>query len=233
MTSSGTSRLDERYSSATNSSDLSPIAEEACDVDLMIAAGWLRADSLGAILIRFASEWDVASGEYKLARSHLRAAHDEVTRLKRARGSAASSGTSEAIERLRSCERAMVTAELLARSAMPTLRVTQEAVNDFGQKQADLLRLAAAPGVVRILSEAALWAWINENCDKCTGRGMSGAFGKITAVCTACHGTGRRAWDIGKNQKHVDFVRRLMLIMDTKASLARQKMVRWLRRRAT
>jgi hypothetical protein len=71
---------DERYSQAVRSKNLS---SQRVDVEYLIAAGKIK-ETLGVLLYRLATEWDMASGDYRLALRHVRALEFRSLRAMRA-----------------------------------------------------------------------------------------------------------------------------------------------------
>lgn len=222
----------ESYSSATGSIDLAPLVEQRCDVDYLIACGWIH-DGLGAILVRVASEWDCVSAELRLARARVQNLEREAQRIERMadRSPDAQRTLSEGQAIMRQAVTEATTAQLLAMGRMKSLRAAEEAVADFALAMAECTRFHAPERMVRSLAEHALATWLDCLCHSCSGRGFHGGFGSPLILCKICHGTGRPRNSTG-SPRLVEFVKALQAEMDRKVSNTQQRMKKWLRQHA-
>lgn len=74
--------VDESYSSAGNTDDLTVTPERRTDVDVLIAAGWAPG-MLGAALMRLHSEWDGAAKPSRLSETDARLLYGSLKTLPR------------------------------------------------------------------------------------------------------------------------------------------------------
>lgn len=224
--------LDERYSSAMHSSDLSPVVSRRVDVDYLIAAGCVR-ETLGTALYRLASEWDLAAGDYKLAMRHVRdvelqAAHVQRT-ARRREGDEADRLDEEAGKLLAQARAEALTAKALAMVHLKTLREAADALGAFAIGAATRMKFMRPDAEVLELAGKALNLWLDGTCSSCSGRGFNGGFGIPKAMCTACGGTGRAHWQLPKSEPNAAFILGLLSEMDRKVMAVERRMSRLLR----
>lgn len=223
---------DERYSQAVRSKNL---ASERVDVDYLIAAGMIT-ETLGVLLYRLATEWDMASGDYRLALRHVRALEFRSLRAMRASrrtGDAvlALRLTSEAAADTATARAGAETARILAMSYLKSLHGTSNAVHRFAQKHAILKCWGLAPDIVESIAAKAMRIWLDSVCGACEGRSFSGGYTSPVVLCTACGSTGRALWALDQHDIFAPQIRALLVQMDGKASTAEREMRDLLRRR--
>lgn len=223
--------LDERYSRAMRSSDLQPTPEQRVDVDYLIAAGLVK-EGLGTMLYRLATEWDMASGDYRLARNHARAVEMQALQIQRnARKYPAEAETllAEADRLLTQARAEAITAKALALVHLKTLRETTDALGRFACMQATRRKFMEPDAVVLGLASKSLNLWLDGTCSACSGRGFNGGFNGPKLMCTSCGSSGRAHWQLSKREPHAAFIRGLLAEMDRMASRVEDEMRRFLR----
>jgi hypothetical protein len=168
--------IEERYTSATDSSNLRLDDNKGGDADLLIAAGW-SPSRLGAALMRLHSEWDGAEKPQR--------------------------PTAQAIEALASTYPSNL--PLLKRLAMAKDEAGQWYGAEIRRLVGKLKCLPAVRQQVAVkatlwkvampteFAGSVLLYWLDQTCQTCDGRkwqGLPGAPGLSNKVCTACSGAG-------------------------------------------
>lgn len=218
--------ISERYSSATESSNLKVNGPDKRDsADIIIAAGWL-ADSLGALLLRLRREFETASGDLGRARKYCDAQLDmaaELRRQFRKELDVNGFGPGRADLLLRQAaaiEKTMAgvvtTERALALGRLKSLRETKEILGKFALQQATKNRFMVPDKVVLILVGRVLDVHMDPLCHHCGGRGFNGGTSRSdkTILCRHCSGTGHRKDHIGQNAREHWFARLLLTQMD-------------------
>lgn len=218
--------ISERYSSATESSNLKVNGPDRKDsADIIIAAGWL-ADSMGALLLRLRREYEMASGDLGRARQYCLGRIDiaaELRKQAKKERQAEQFGPGRADLSLRQAaaiEREvagiLVTERALALGRLKTLRETKEVLGGFAVKQATKVRFMVPDRVVQILVGRVLDVHLDPLCHHCCGRSFNGgAFRSDKVVlCRHCNATGHRKDHIGQNEREHWFARHLLSEMD-------------------
>jgi hypothetical protein len=218
--------ISERYSSATESSNLKVNGPDKRDsADIIIAAGWL-ADSLGALLLRLRREFETASGDLERARRFATARFDAAQeqhgrarkeRLQEAFGPTRARLYTEAAAELEGeARRTMVTEHALALMRMKSLRETKEVLGKFAVQQATKQRFMRPDAVVLMLAGRVLDVHLDPLCHHCGGRGFNGGAFRSdkTVLCRPCAGTGHRKENIGQSHHEHWFTRFLLAEMD-------------------
>lgn len=222
---------DERYAQAMHSSDLAPLADRRVDVDYLIAAGLIK-EGLGAKLYRLASEWDLAAGDWKLARRHLRQVESQALQIRRN----AAKHPKEAEVLLAEADRLMqqasneaTTAKALALVHLKSLRSAREGLGEFACWHATRTRFMEPDTVVVKLAGQALNLWLDGVCNVCHGTMRTGLFSGPRPLCGACGATGRAHYSLNRGEPHQAFVRALLLQMDMRVERVDRQMRRYLR----
>lgn len=236
--------VDERYATAVDSSHLEVDPDERCDVDLLIAAGWVR-DGLGTSLYRLRVEWDAVQTEYRNARAVVHEAKAEIESFskegaklwKKGRFDEAGELQRQAYATEEESTRAAQTEHTLLLTRLKTLRATREAVDRFAARLALRIWISPADFIVQRIAGRALEAWLDDNCTKCDGRGFNGGFGTPLVLCSGpdgCGGTGRRRLVLHHSDDGHAFGRLLLANLDRKADYVTGQMRRFLaQQRAT
>lgn len=211
--------LGERYMRATTSTHLR-LQEGRCDVDLLIAAGWLKQDALGTLLYRL-------RGEFDAVRASLRAAdanRPEWDRLIKAAEKAAKEGGSplpSAVrnepERLRrEAQLALLAERFAVLSRLKTLAVARDGLGTFGVSLATKICFMQDDAMVGLLVGRALDAWLDPLCDSCQGRKFNGGShrGDPVMTCRACRGSGLRRDALGRDSEERRFIQALLASVD-------------------
>lgn len=213
--------VDERYSTALESSHLEVLADHRGDADYLIAAGLARS-RLGTALFRLRSEWDAARGEWRHGAAHILALLDEARSCDRA-------GALEAAFRLRlEAEQEAVTHMALTLIQLKTLASAKAALLSYALRQATLRRFMRPDEDVAKIAGRALEAWLDPTCMHCDGRGFNGGFDAPRALCTHCGGTDRRPIRLGPSNSDHEFGRFLLAQMDAKTEWVARRMRRLL-----
>lgn len=193
--------LAERYSRATTSSHLK-LEEGRCDVDMLIAAGWLR-DGLGALLYRLRGEFDAAKAAMRHAdaqlpswesraleaESALRAWHPPMKHPRAEPAQIRTEGAAYAR-----------TEHALALISLKTLRPAAVALQNFALA-VNTEKWALDQRAAQQIAGRALDVWLDPLCPACDGRGFSGAShrGERETTCGGCRGTGKRSALLGES----------------------------------
>lgn len=230
--------VDERYATAVDSSHLEVEPDRRCDVDMLIAAGWVR-DGLGTSLYRLRVEWDAVQTEHRTAVGAMRfqearaAAKDrEAWQLEQKGQAAAASALREIAAAVRkSASAAALTEQTMLLARLKGLRQAREAVHAFGRALAARARLSPDDPLVGQVSAKALDLWLNDGCPACEGRGFNGGFGSPLVLCARCGGTGKRAQNLHHSSEWQAFGRLLLSQLDRKADHVTGLMRRFLAHR--
>ncbi len=199
--------IGERYSSATESSNLK-LGERRGDVDMIIAAG-LTKDNLASALYRLMREYDAVRTEHRAADLMLRSRLAEAARQ---------SNPEKAAELIHQAEGAALTEHLLILTHLRSLRETKDRFGEFAIQQAtkhkfmrndlDAIRIAG-----RVLD-----VWLRPACDKCDGQPFTAMnySGEARKFCKPCQGSGLRRESIGRDDIERGFASRLLMDIDAK-----------------
>lgn len=180
--------LDERYTSATATSDLRVEAERKGPADVLIAVGW-SSSRIGAGLLRLHSEWDGVSQ----ARPMSRDAMDRLAReMAGPDGKPDHKGARIAADRWRQHE-AMLAMQRL--KSLPSVReqVTQHA------------KTWGMPRPEHVAASVLMW-WLDHTCKPCGGTKWITAEGtgrQTARACPACRGTGEERLPCGDDGKRM------------------------------
>ena len=190
--------IGERYSSATDSSNLRVTSERRGDADMLIAAGWLG-EQLGASLFRLMHEFDAVKGEHGIASAEFERAERAACALDTE--AARLVGPTKPLLQVEAAEiRQMASAQALTARAMilinlGTLREVRDQLGayalDIAGKRHQFLELG--PGTVLKAAGQALDLLLDANCHHCQGRGKNGGYGSPEVLCRACGGSGKRS----------------------------------------
>ncbi|MEY4415384.1 MAG: hypothetical protein RIQ53_2677 [Pseudomonadota bacterium] len=213
----------ERYSAATESSNLKVEARRRGDADMLIAAGWLP-DSLGALLLRLRSEYEIASGDIGRARLYatacLDAAHLERETAKRLRKTGEIDRADEALKAAADlssdARRTLMTEHALALTRLKTLREARDALGRFAVQQATKQRYMVPDKVVLALVGRVLDVHLDPLCHACAGRSFTGGSHRADkkVLCRECGATGHRKDAVGQNDRERWFARHLLAEME-------------------
>jgi hypothetical protein len=230
--------IDERYTRAMQSDDLTDkSARVRVDLDYLIAAGYVH-DGLGTALYRLAAEWDMASGDFRLARTYVRRLEHEAEQLKRNAHKEPEQSArllAEANHRLRDARNSALTAKAMALVHLKTLHDARQWLGRFAQQQA-LRKHFHRPNLeVRVLAGQALNLWLDSTCQSCQGLGFTGGFNGPKVLCTDCGASGKAHWGLRETVKRGArpedrFVLHLLAQMDMKVHRVDQRMKAALRR---
>lgn len=119
---------------------------------------------------------------------------------------------------------------ILAMSKLKSLTSTRMQLVRFATDAAKRWRVSLDPQVIGILAGQCLSAFLERNCQKCHGTGMTGGYdGKSPGLCRTCKGTGNAKDTIGINPDQRFFAQRLLMLMDAVVSEAARQMMGVLR----
>lgn len=215
--------LGERYSAATESSDLA-VKPTRADVDYLIAAGY--AAGLGPALYRLQAEFLLArpalDATHRWARKQFEMA-DELRKQKH----------EEQAKQVSDAARASIKTEYVV--ALINLRSLREVRDQWGPYAigfAERQRFTKKEYVIRIIAGRVLDLWIDPRCEFCGGRGFTGGEhrGEMQGYCRPCHGAGLRRPSVGNDDSERLFAGRLLLELDKLASDAQgdiRRALRW------
>lgn len=222
----------ERYGRAATSSHLR-LKDTRCDVDYLIAAGWLQ-DGLGSMLYRLRSEFDAVRGQLRAAetgRPEWKALATAAEQVIKGYGSPVPASVLSEPARIRKeardaalVERAMVLVKL------KTLPLAREALGTFAVILATKIMFMRDDAAVAVLVGRTLDAWLDPICAACDGRGFNGGShrGELTTRCRECRGTGRRRDGVGMDSEERRFVAALLTEVDQHQAFIDQQMHRFL-----
>lgn len=193
--------IEERYTSATDASNLRVEADRGGDADLLIANGWSRS-RLGASLMRLHSEWDGAEKPRK-------ATEAEINLL------ALTFAKEKSIPKQLTLAR-----EQAARWHLHELKLLFGKLKSLPEVRQQVAIQAAKWRVFDPVSTAGavIGYWLDQTCHVCDGRkwqSIMGSPGLSSRICQACHGSG-----ISKTP-HGEEGRKLANYLDDCVSVAR------------
>ena len=123
------------------------------------------------------------------------------------------------------------TGMLLILMHLKTLSPAKEALAQFGLEMATKRSFDLTDRTVLNLTGRILSAWLDPNCQKCTGRKTLGGYdGKIQSICRACGGTGKARQAIGQNDVERAFAAWMLSEMDRMLFVADGRLQKYLRR---
>lgn len=249
--------IKERYTRALNASRL-VLAERPGDVDLLIAAGWIK-EGLATQLYRLMAEFDTARGDLRVAQQEQKRLADERERAKDARADAERQAAREwkredlgphrgaghdevaaTAARLvdglaQRAEDAALQARAFAMLQLKTLGDTKQAVWRYADQAATRKGLVALTpqGVATIVGKV-LEAMLDPLCPGCQGSGKVGVFPNQhlhTGKGPAfCGGSGRRKVELAPDAVGELFGRWLLADLERKAARVDQLMRQFLHR---
>lgn len=171
--------VEERYTGATNTSNLRVEARRQLPADLLIAAGW-SPTRLGAALLRLHSEWDGAEKPRRLSA-------DRIEQM------------ATALPRVKKNGRDVLDMPGARRQAhdwyMHELKILFQKLKTMPEVRQQLIAWATDHGVVepeRKVAQVIGW-WLDHTCPACSGRGkelIPGSPVKSHRNCTVCKGHG-------------------------------------------
>lgn len=228
--------LEERYSRAITTSHLEA-GDGASDLDLVIAAGWLRND-LGPLLYRLRVELDIARGDPMLVDQRRRELQQAIklsqAQLQREmkRGPSRAAADLEVLllrqQQLHDEECAAYAKALLQLRSLPAAR---DALGRWAVIEATKRRFMKPDGVVLVLAGRVLRAFLEPRCQSCHGLGTKGGNGKPAHVCRCCGGTGRAQEALGQDDAERNFCVFMLAEMERSFSFVEATMRRYLRNR--
>lgn len=215
--------IGERYSSATESSNLRVTSRGRGDVDYLIAAGCLG-DSLGSLLLRLHTEFEMARGGIDKAReyaSHLQVRHADLKKgaadAKKRQDAQTEKKLEEEAKRLAETMKAVVVTErAFALSNMKSLREAKQELFAYADQLATSSRFMEPSSSVAILVGQVLDVYLDPTCACCAGRGFNGGAhrGERKELCRPCRGSGQRRESIGKSKDQAAFGKLLLVEME-------------------
>lgn len=213
-TSDGPYTIAERYSSATESSNLR-IGERRGDVDYIIAAG-LIPNGLGAAMYRLQVEYDCVRADHAAAENRMRSLERMAAGERGEDDEKGTTAEERAAEIMQTAEQEATTAHLLILSQLTSLREAKALLGDFAIVQATKRRFMRPDREALIIAGQVLDAWLNPNCKHCQGRGFNGSTlrGEKPTPCRPCKGSGHRRDLIGKDDAQRQFAGHLTAELD-------------------
>lgn len=171
--------VDERYSRANNTSDLTVKAERGGAGDVLIAAGW-SPSRLGTALLRLHSEWDAAEKPRALHDLEIKTLAEQLARGQKVTEDHYTKAREEA-------QRWFLHEQKLLLGKLKTLPSVRE----------QLALKATEMGFdepMEVAAKALMW-WLDSTCRVCHGRRWERRPGTPTLssrACRECHGSGVR-----------------------------------------
>lgn len=205
----------ERYASAMGSSNLR-MKERSGDLDVIIAAGCLK-ESFASALLRVQVEYDLIRGEHRAAalrlRQQLDAAKQETGDEVDDFGELVTTAGQRTAWMTREAEKEAITAHILIKNQLSTLRVCQEMMVPFVLEFARNVRFQKPDLHIVRLAEAVLDVHVQPMCPHCTGRRYTGGFAKNERkiACRPCKGVGTRRDQLGADDSDRMFAGRLLM----------------------
>lgn len=224
--------IDERYARAVEADSLEVSADRRGDVDLLIAAGWVR-ESLGTALYRLRTEFDQVRGALRITRDAL-PYWDELRTVADREAAAALKRwhpplrypDREIYEARRMTDEAQAfatTALALTLNELKTLRDTRQALGRFAEKLAARDHWDAAPTTITRVAGRVLELWLDPKCPRCEGRGYNGGFTAPMELCQlpphGCGGSGRRSAELWNTVRGEQFGRHLLAEIERKCDI--------------
>lgn len=223
----------ERYTRATNSSDLSVASRQRGDVDLLIAAGW-AGDTLGVLLYRLRSEFDAEKGALEMARTEARRLRNDASslakRINYVTNAEDAAKLRDAIDVLQEKARTTAqTARLMSLINLKTLAETKQALGRFACIAATRKRFMRSDADVCKLVGRMLEAWLDPTCPHCHGVGYIGAYSAHSKPkpCPHCR-DGQRSIVIGRDLAERTFAKFLGATIDRRLSHVDEQIRRYL-----
>ncbi len=182
-TNSQPATVEERYTTAAHTSDLTVNAERGGAGDLLIAAGWSQ-NRIGTALIRLHGEWDASEKPRNLDRATLEALASDIAREDGAE-------TVDASHRRSAQDKAAQWLEHENRILLGKLKTLAYAKNQINMWAME----REIPDYPAKVSAAILW-WLAPKCPACHGRcwePIQGTPKLSNRQCRVCGGTGNRS----------------------------------------
>lgn len=225
---------EERYGKAITSKRLMVEPDRRCDVDMLVAAGWV-ADTIATELLRLRQEFDAARGEYQQA-NHNAASVWSVARKLQAEGRRITpegpahedlrkqrhKAAEAAKLAMKDAERQALTARALILVQLKSLHTTKQKLGAFSVALATKRRFMKSDLDVLAITGRALDYWLDPACPSCDGRGFHGGVGTPMEWCSDCHGTAKRTVNFGGSDADQVFGKLLLAEMDRKAAAVLQ-----------
>jgi hypothetical protein len=185
--------IEERYTSATNTSDLTVDTRHRRPVDDIIAAGWSRS-RIGAALLRLHSEWDGSEKPQKATPEALQALAESFPREKgglvayRMRADAGR----EVTKLLKPLEAAQRQAQVWHLHELGLLFQKLKTLPEVRQQLVQWCGRVGMSGGPHKVAEVISW-WLDPTCHVCDGQKwelIPGTRSHSNRTCRACHGSG-------------------------------------------
>lgn len=215
--------IDERYAAAMESSDLSP-KPYRCDLDYLVAAGFVH-ESLGTMLYRLKSEWDMVRQDLRRAEVQAAEGARETVRLRRRAATKKGEDAAKLLDRAEALQErtkeSALTERALVLAHLKTLSATREALHAYAIAFGTRTRVFDLDMIRHVVGKA-LQLWLDPRCPHCEGRGYTGGFTTPHRWCEVCVRTGQRVngnpgFRLYTNDHGHQWGRALLLEMDRKA----------------
>ena len=216
--------MGERYSSAIESSNLR-MKETRSDLDLIIAAATSESN-LASGLMRLLVEFDLVRGDYRAAELQMRQKEAKAKRQERKGWIGGESPEDRSNRILAEAEAAALTAHVLIRSQLSSLRDVKAMFAQFATVEATRRRFMQPDGHVIRLAGQVLDVYISPTCRHCAGRGFHGSIqhGEKQTICRPCRGSGNRRDSIGKDNADRSFANHLLMTVSALVDKAEAQM---------
>jgi hypothetical protein len=191
--------VEERYSVAGNTSDMSVEADKRNSADVIIAAGW-SPSRLGMALLRLHSEWNGLAKPRRASNEAVAvicAAHKADDALKRSKG--------EQIPNTTPAARAQAEAD---RWYATELRLTANGLKSRAAVWAQLEAWIGQKGIASNQAAETLYWWLDPICPKCSGHGLRKVHNQpaLSAKRCGCNGGKRGAPEgAGRMIEYLDY----------------------------
>lgn len=232
--------LEERYGKAIGSKRLQVEPDKRCDVDMLVASGWI-AETLATELLRLRQEFDAARGDLQQANHNAASvwkvahklqsegrkhtpdgpAHDAIREQRLMAATAA-------VQMLKDAERQALTARALILVHLKSLHSTKHRLGAFALGLAVKSGFLKPSAHVLTVTGRALDFWLDPACPSCDGRGFHGGVGTPIELCPDCHGSAKRVVNFGGSDADQVFGKRLLAEMDRKADMVMGQWKRFL-----
>lgn len=231
--------IGERYTSATESSNLRVVSHRRGDVDYLIALAWAP-DTLGGLMFRLMHEFDGVRRQHQADIDAVRNGSVAAARLKIAAvaerameqfGPTLANKYDELSEAAKNeTLHSAVSARAFIMAQLKSLDGARRKFWMFAKAEADRRREMISSADLQKLVGRVLDAWMDPLCPLCSGRGFNGGGRHEETgpqiICKPCRGTGGREHNVGRTEQEVAFAAHLLARISEQINCAEVSMRR-------